>query len=194
VITDFLKRLYKKRQQSDDAVLRRLYQIAEMARTDPDIIRARQIIQDEFGLIEGQAFDQMFASYWITLEHTADIGEQLGTPSVGAQNNRDWNVDLEPMLREIGIDEDALLAGRTNLKIAVLHRTFLRIATDGLAKARGRDLVEAFSEDGLVERDANHDVLIKSAERAIKAMIDEGIRKNKGAEVLARLRDPQIPD
>jgi len=49
-------------------VLRRLYEFAETARTDPEISEARRIFKEEL-VIDGQAFDQMFVSYRLSLQH-----------------------------------------------------------------------------------------------------------------------------
>jgi hypothetical protein len=180
VIADFLKRLYKRRQQTDDPVLRRGYQIAEKARTDLEISAVRRVFGEELS-IEGQAFDVMFASYWLSLEMTG--------------NGRDWNLELEPLMKEVGITENALMAARTHFTTAVINRMFLRVAMDRLAKTHRQDLGRADASQVKERGDRGHGApddagrakLLETAEGAITAMIEEGFRKNRGPEVIARL-------
>jgi hypothetical protein len=87
----YAKRLYKQRQNSDDPVRRRFYDIAEKARTDPMVCMARQAFTEELG-VASQKFDEMFAACWMGMEMAAEL---KGT-------SRDWNVEDEPLMRSLG--------------------------------------------------------------------------------------------
>jgi hypothetical protein len=124
-ILDFAKRLYQQRQHSDDPVRRRFYQIAEKARTDPMACLARQVFEQELR-VEGQRFDGMFAACWMGMEMSAEV---LGKTC-------DWNIEDEPLMRSVGITEKSIQGARVDFTLAVLNRLFLRVALDGMAKAR----------------------------------------------------------
>jgi hypothetical protein len=131
MIFDFLKRLYAKRSQSDDPVLRRGYQIAERARTDPQILAARRHLEEKLGL-SGHEFDIQFASYWMSLEAS------------GATS--DWNADVEPLMQSVGIGEEEIVKARTNFMLAVLNRILLRVAIDRVAPS-GEKLAEGDTDE-----------------------------------------------
>src|SRR5437763_6771851 len=117
-VVDFLKQRHRHRQSSDDPVLRHLYAIAEDARADPWVNNVRQVFENEMG-VDGRDFDRLFAAYWSSLHGPG----------------RDWNIEVEHLMREMGLTEGAIIAARTDFKAAVVNRIFLRVAMDRLTKS-----------------------------------------------------------
>jgi len=203
-IYDFVRRLYRQRQYSDDPVRRRFYQIAEMARTDPTVSAARQIFAEEVG-VDGQTFDEFFASYWMSMKGNDELN--------GKNRDRDWNIEDEALMKSVGLSDAAIIAARTDFTTAVLNRVFLRVAMDGMAKRVGaKHQAPTFTrveppplraapptaadtrniEDGNpAAAPANR--LLEAVEGALKAMADEAVRKRSKEEVLLRLLRGKMP-
>lgn len=125
MIVDFLRKLYAKRKQSPDPVLRVGYGLAEESRRNPRVAPWRERLVREFGYPETE-FDKMWAAYSLSLQRGSNI--LAGSPGPDRVAS-DWNRDLEPMLRALAPDAEIKQA-RTDFDLAVYHRILLRAATE----------------------------------------------------------------
>ena len=97
----------------DDPTIRLASKTIERIRESPRIMRMRSLLKQEFGYPE-EEFDRIWVSYTLSLR------------TFGGKN-RDWNSDIEDMLRRLGVPEADIVLARTDLPMPVFHRILLRI-------------------------------------------------------------------
>ncbi len=104
----------------DDPVLRAGAEIIEHIHQNPAIMGMRSQLKRVFGYPEDD-FDLAWASYALSLA------------AVGGKE-RDWNLDIEDLLRKGGLSDDQIMKARTDLPTAIYHRIILRVISEGWAK------------------------------------------------------------